>query len=131
MIATSFWKSRVEGKNAWDKGKLGWKWKIGKRVIMTSYHFWLFVIMFPVLLAIPLVINYNQHLLGVIISAYFSGLVIEDFAWFVVNPVFSLKDFNPKKVKWHIWANIFGFKIPITYIFGILIAIISYLLLWS
>lgn len=131
MIAASFWESRVEGKNAWDKGKLGWKWRIGKRVIMTSYHFWLFIIMFPALLAIPLVLDFSYKLLGILISAYFSGLIIQDFGWFVVNPVFPLKDFNPKKVKWHVWTNIFGFKIPLTYILGVLIAIASYIFLWN
>jgi len=25
MIATSFWEAYIEGRNYWDKGKLGWK----------------------------------------------------------------------------------------------------------
>jgi hypothetical protein len=131
MIAISFWESRVEGKNAWDKGKLGWKWKVGNKVLLTSYHFWLFFIMAPTFLAIPLVLNYSKELLGILISAYFSGLVIEDFGWFVVNPVFPLKDFNPKKAKWHHWIK-FSKKIaiPSTYFLGIIIAIASYFILW-
>ncbi len=28
MIAMSFWESEVEGRKAWDRGKMGWKIKI-------------------------------------------------------------------------------------------------------
>ena len=32
MIAHSFWESSVEGRNAWDKNKYGWKIRFAKNV---------------------------------------------------------------------------------------------------
>ena len=130
MIAIGFWESRVEGKNAWGKGKLDWKWKYGKRVIFTAYHFWLFIIMIPAFLAIPLLLNYSKELLGILLSAYFSGLIVEDFTWFVVNPVFPLRKFNSKDAKWHFWLKIGKFEVPYSYIVAAILAIISWLILW-
>jgi len=131
MIAIGFWESRVEGKNAWGKKKLGWKLRYKKRVLFTSYHFWLFVVMVPAFLAIPLVLNFSIELLGIILSAFFSGLVVEDFTWFVVNPVFPFKKFNSKDAKWHIWVKLGKFEIPATYIISILLAIASWFFLWK
>lgn len=130
MVAIGFWESSVEGKNAWGKGKLGWKLKRGKRVLFTHYHFWLFVIMIPAFLAIPLVLNFSKELLGIILSAYFSGLVIEDFTWFIVNPVFPFKKFNSKDAKWHIWLKLGKFELPYSYIIAILLALASWYFLW-
>lgn len=130
MIATSFWEASVEGENAWNKGKLGWKIKWKNRIILTSYHFWLFWVMFPALIAIPLALDFSWRFFGIILSAYFSGLVIEDYFWFVVNPKFTLKNFNPKDVKWHVWMQIGKFHIPYNYIIGIAIAVASWFFLW-
>lgn len=130
MIATGFWESRVEGKKAWDKGKLGWKFRYERRVLLTEYHFWLFLVMVPAFLAIPLVLNYSKELLGIMLSAYFSGLVIEDFTWFVVNPVFPFKNFDPNHAKWHIWFKYRGIAIPVSYVIGILLAVASWFFLW-
>jgi len=38
MIAASFWESYVEGRNAWDKEKHGWKLKVDF-FTLTGYHF--------------------------------------------------------------------------------------------
>ena len=130
MLATAFWESSVEGEDAWNKGKLGWKLRFKKRVIFTSYHFWLFIIMYPVLLCIPLMMNFSVEFLGIIISGYFSGLVIEDYFWFIANPRFTLKNFNPKDVKWHLWFKVGKFYIPYGYVVGIIIAIASWFFLW-
>ena len=121
---------KSRGKNAWDKGKLGWKWKVGKRVLLTSYHFWLFIVMVPAFLAVPVVLNYSKELLGIVLSAYFSGLVVEDFAWFVVNPVFPFKKFNPKGAPWHIWIKFGKLAIPGSYVVGVLLAVTSWFFLW-
>ncbi len=130
MVAIGFWESRVEGKNAWGKGKLGWKWIYKKRVLFTSYHFWLFIVMIPAFLAIPLALNYSRELLGILLSAYFLGLVIEDFTWFVVNPVFPFKNFNSKGAKWHIWLKLGKFEIPASYTIAILFSLASWFFLW-
>ena len=80
MIANSFWEAYVEGNHPWEKGKLGWKLKIKGRVVLTAYHFWLFFVMHPIYLSLPFIIyGFNLKLFGILVSAFSSGLIIEDF----------------------------------------------------
>lgn len=127
MIAHSFWEASVEGRNAWDKNKYGWKWQITKNLSLTRYHFWLFFIYLPLLIVVlPLVIaGYSTKLLGILLSAYFSGMVIEDFFWFVVNTEVKFKEaWNPKFASYYPWLVIGKFKIPVLYLVGIGLAIL-------
>lgn len=131
MIATSFWEAYVEGKNPWDKGKLGWKIRYKHHTILTAYHFWLFWVMYPLLVSLPLfVVGFSWGLLGVIISAYTSGLMIEDFFWFVVNPVFNFSHFNSKYVYWYPWIKIGKIEFPAYYLIAITLSILSWFFLW-
>src|SRR3989338_9574372 len=127
MIAHSFWESSVEGRNAWDKNKYGWKIRFAKNLSLTRYHFWLFVIYLPlILIVLPLVVaGWSKELFGVLASAYFSGMVIEDFFWFVVNTEISFKDsWNPYFASYYPWLVIGRFKIPTLYIVGVALSII-------
>lgn len=132
MVATSFWETSVEGRNAWEKNKLGWKVKLGKYYFPTAYHFWVFWIMWPLLLTLPLVIyGWNLELFGVLVSAYFSGMVIEDFMWYVVNPVVRLKEFWSSFSDYQPFFKVGGKKIiPVGYVLGFLIAAASWWFLW-
>ena len=131
MIAMSFWESRVEGRNAWDKGKLGWVIRFRKNLSIPAYHFFVFWIMWPLLLTLPFVIHgWNLKLFGILLSAYFSGMVLEDFMWFVVNPVVKFKEFNPEFAHYYPWIKIGKFQIPLFYVLGIIIAVLSWLFIW-
>jgi len=132
MIANSFWEAYAEGRNAWDKGKHGWKLKIGKYTVMTGYHFFLFVIMWPLLLTLPLIIHgWDFELLGILISAYASGLVIQDFMWYVVNPVVKLSEINTDFANYYPRVKIGNIKIPTFYFIGLFIAFLSWLFIWK
>jgi len=132
MIANGFWEAYVEGKHAWDEGKFGWKVRTKKHVWLTAYHFWLFLVMWPLLITLPLVIfGFDLKLFGVLLSAYFSGLVVEDLTWFMVNPVFSLKHFNSDYVKWYPWIKIGKIEIPLYYIPAISVALLFWYILWK
>ena len=132
MIATSFWESLVERRNAWDKGKAGWQIKIGSDFRFTAYHFWLFFVMWPLILLLPLVVKgWDIKLFGVLVSAYFSGLVIEDFFWYVVNPDVKFKEFFTSFSDYYFWIKIKGKKIiPVGYALGFIIAAVSWYFLW-
>ena len=132
FIAMSFWEAYVEGKNAWDRKKYGWKIKLGK-YCLPAYHFYVFWIMWPLLLTLPLVIyGWNLELFGILISAYFSGMIIEDFFWFVVNPTMKFRDsWNPKFANYFPWIVLGKFRIPLNYIIGIVIALLSWYFIWS
>lgn len=131
MIANGFWEAYVEGKHAWAEGKLGWKIKTKKRIWLTAYHFWLFFVMWPLLITLPLVIfGFDLRIFGILLSAYFSGLIIEDFTWFIINPAFSLKNFNLKDVEWYPWVKIGKIEIPVYYIIGLSMTVLSWYFLW-
>ena len=130
MIAMSFWESYVEGRNSWDKKKLGWKLKIGK-YHFSAYHFYLFCVMWPLLLTLPLVIyGWDVRLAGILFSAYFSGMVLQDFMWFVVNPVVKLSEFNSSFASYYPWIRIGRFEIPAGYVLGVILALLSWYFVW-
>ena len=131
FIAMAFWEAYAEGRNAWHKGKLGWKIKLGK-YYFSAYHFYLFVAMMPLLLSLPLIVyGWNSELFGILVSAYFSGLVLEDFIWFIVNPSVKLKEFYSSFSDYYPWIKVSRKKIiPLSYVLGIAIAILSWILLW-
>ena len=137
MVAHAFWEGYVEGRNVGHKGKLGWKIKLSIRgvrfYIFTAYHFWLFYIMYPLLLLLPFIIcGWNPKLFGVFVSAYFSGLVIEDFLWYLVNPAVKIRrDFNSKFAKWHPWIKIINIEIPLFYLLSLFIAFLSWRFIWG
>ena len=132
MIAMAFWESSIEGKNPWDKKKSGWKLRITKNISLTKYHFYLFFVMFPLLLTLPFVVyGWNTRLFGIIISAFFSGSIIEDFMWFLVNPHVSIKEhFNSKWANYYPWIKIGRLEIPVYYVLSLAIAILSWYFLW-
>ena len=131
MIATSFWEAYVEGKHPWDQGKLGWKLKFGNYTVLTAYHFFLFYLTFPLLLTLPFIVSgFNQVLLGILISAYATGLIIEDFFWFIVNPTFHIKNWNPDHVHWYPWLKIGKAYIPVFYVVALLISVGSWFFIW-
>jgi len=131
MISMSFWEAYVEGRNAWDRHKLGWKIKI-RGYKLTAYHFYLFFVMWPLMLSLPLVINgWNIQLFGILVSAYASGLVLEDIMWFVVNPKVSISEWSPRFASYYPWITLGRFHMPVCYFAGIAVAVISWFFLWQ
>lgn len=117
MVANAYWEAYIEGENGWAKNQVGWKVQIGKRFTYTAYHFWLYWVMIPLLLAIPFVFTgWNEHLFFVLIFSYLIGTTVEDFMWFVVNPAYPFKKFNPEDTTWHSWVKVGRTAIPIFYI---------------
>ncbi len=122
MIAHAFWEASVEGRNAWDRNKYGWKIIFAKNLSLTRYHFWLFFVYLPLIIVVlPLVIvGWNSQLFGILASAYLAGTVIEDFFWFVVNTDGTFKElWNPKFASYYPWLIIGKFRMPIFYLVGI------------
>ena|SRR3989338_537867 len=124
MIANSFWEAYVEGRFPWDRRKLGWKLRLGSKFVLPAYHFWLFLVMWPMVLTLPLVIyGWNLRLFEVIMSAYISGLVLEDFVYYIVNPAIKLSEFGPKFVTYHPWIKIGRINIPMMYVGALTVAV--------
>lgn len=131
MIATSFWEAYVEGRNAWDKGKYGWKINFAKNFKLTGYHFFLFGVTFPLLLLLPLVVSgWDTKLFGVLFSAYTAGLVIEDLFWYIVNPVVKFKEHNPNFANYYPWLKLGRINIPLLYLLALGLSLASWYFLW-
>jgi hypothetical protein len=131
MIATAFWESNSEGRHSWSKGKYGWKVRIGNLDI-TCYHFNLFMIMYPALLSLPLILyGWDVQIFGALVSAYLTGLVLEDFLWYVVNPKVKFFELFTNFSDYYPWLKIGKKKIlPWFYIANIILAYASYYFLW-
>lgn len=130
FVAIGFWESSVEGRNSWDKKKHGWKVKLGKQVILTRYHFFVFWVMTPVFLGIPLIMfGWDPHVFGILLVSFFLGMVVEDFTWYLTNPVVKTKEFWTSFSNYYPWIKIKGKKIiPWGYLAGILAAILSWVI---
>ena len=131
MIAMSFWEAYAEGRNAWDKHKLGWELHLWGKFVLPAYHFYIFIVMIPLLLSLPLVIyGWNTRLFGILLSAYLTGMTLEDFMWFVVNPAVKFKEWNPEFANYYPWLKLGWFRVPVGYVVSILLAIVSWYFLW-
>ena len=132
MVVTGFWESYVEGRNSWNKGKLGWHFTISKNFILDAYHFYLFFLMFPILITLPLIIyGWDTRLFGILLSAYFSGIIIEDFVWYIANPVVKLREMYTHFSDYYPWLKVNGHKIiPAGYFISLIISLLSWFFLW-
>lgn len=132
MIANGVWEASVEGRKPWDKGKTGWKLQMGKYVLLTRYHFWLFGVMWPLLLLLPFALfGFDSRLFGMLLSAFFTGLILEDITWFIANPFFGLRRFNPREVHWYPWLSLGPVSVPALYVVAALAGLTSWHFLWS
>jgi len=133
MTALSFVEGYVEGRNPWHHRKLGWQIKLPGGYVYPAYHFYLFIVMLPLFLFLPLVISgWDAKLFGILMSAYFSGLVIEDFIYFIVNPAVKFREFWSDFTDYYPWVKIRGRKIvPLGYPLGIIVSLLFWYFLWS
>lgn len=122
----------VEGRNLWDKGKYGWKLKLPGGYEFSAYHFFLFIVMVPLFLSLPITVyGWDKKLFGVLLSAFFFGIVIEDFVYFIVNPMVKFREFFSSFTDYYPWIKIGKKKIlPVGYVVGITQAVLSWYFIW-
>jgi len=127
----AFWEAYIEGKNPWARASVGWKLRLSRKVVITGYHAWLLLFLLFAF-SLPLIIyGWDFKLFGVLVSAVSIGVVIEDFLWFVVNPYYGIKEhWNPENAYWYPWLKIGKISIPVIYVLGILICLLSYIFIW-
>lgn len=128
FASISFWEAYIEGHHGGASKQVGWVWNIfGLR--LTGYHVMLFGVTIPLFLLMPFIAyGYDGKLLVTVVIGYLIGIVVEDFLWFVVNPVYPLRDFRPEKVWWFPWIKLGKFRLPFFYPLAIVIALVLYFL---
>ncbi len=115
FASISFWEAYSEGRHGGAEKQVGWVWRIfGLR--LTGYHFMLFVVTLPMFTLLPLIAyGYSGKMMATLACAYCVGVLVEDFLWFVINPVFPFRDFRPEKVWWYPWFRVGRFALPVHY----------------
>jgi hypothetical protein len=131
MISSAFWESYSEGREAWGMGKFGFKTKVFGFEI-SGYHIFLFLVTWPLLLILPFAIfGWNSYYFGVVMSAFFSGLIVEDFFWYIVNPEVRVYEFWMDFSNYYPWLKIKGRKIvPIGYLIWLVLALVFWYFFW-
>ena len=131
MLAAAFWESYAEGRDAWSKKKYGWKFRILGHDL-TGYHFFLFFVMFPALIFMPLAVTgWDKTLFGVLLSGYGLGLIVEDFFWYIVNPEVKFREWFTDFSDYYPWIKLGDTKIiPVYYVVALTISGLSWYYLW-
>ncbi len=110
MIIAAFihalWEVQIEGCKGWAKCLPTFKINVFFRKLLggkplTGYHL-LMLILFQMIFHIPaLFINWSFALETVTQGLFIWYFIIEDVAWFIVNPHFTLKRFKKHQIEWH------------------------------
>ncbi len=117
MVAFAYSEAVLEGEEGWARDKKCWRFRYHKNYDYTSYHVITYYILFPILIILlPIAVaGFSFQLLWLLLSAYLIGSILEDFMWFVFNPVRSFASWNPKDTTWYPWIKIGKFATPLSY----------------
>ncbi|OGG13813.1 hypothetical protein A2875_00950 [Candidatus Gottesmanbacteria bacterium RIFCSPHIGHO2_01_FULL_46_14] len=108
----------MEGKNGWTWNPAWWRIKLPNGYTYTAYHVYAYYLTFPLLVfGLPLLlVGWNTHLMLVLSFSYIIGTGVEDFTWFVVNPLYPFGKWNPRQTRWYPWVSIGRFSLPLSYV---------------
>jgi hypothetical protein len=101
---------QIEGGDGWAASLPTWRvenhWLLdifwGGRA-MTGYHAWVFSFMF-LIMHLPFFagMKWDWRMELQILAGIKIFWIMEDFIWFVLNPVYGLEKFSPKHIPWHV-----------------------------
>ncbi len=124
----------IEGPSGWAEKLPTWRlpkkhW-VSKRLFggrqATGYHVWIQIFIFSFLHIIYLFTDFNLKFEVMLLSFFVLFWSFEDFLWFVLNPVFGIKNFKKEKIWWH--KDHWWLIAPLEYFVFIPIGIILYLI---
>jgi hypothetical protein len=137
-LVLAYLETQIEGKDGWAANLPTWRYnavvKQAKHLVhaslqhryrgkhLTGYHLAMFTLVILVL-HMPLVYGYpfTFHNYSLLWSIYFLLIVMWDFLWFVINPFYSMGNFNKKKIWWHtLWIG----RVPTDYIVGVALSLV-------
>ena len=125
MVLFACAEAYMEGKDGWKWNPKWWRINLPGGYTYTAYHFFIYFGMFPILLIfLPLLIaGWDRHLFLVLLFSYVVGSRVEDFTWFVVNPLHPLSKWNPQETRWYPWITVGKLSIPLSYTFNFIVAV--------
>lgn len=118
MVAFAYSEAVLEGEEGWARDKKCWRFRTIKNYDYTSYHLVTYYILFPILIIfLPLAVSgFDSKLFWLLVASYLIGSILEDFMWFVFNPVRSFSTWNHKDTTWYPWVKIGKFATPWSYL---------------
>ncbi len=130
FVALAFLETTVEGGEGGGEGTYGWRKEfLGYRV--KEYHFWLWYVVVPIFVFSPLaLVGFDLEVVGVLAMAYLVGGVVEDFAYFIVNPHYGLGKWNSSGARWMPWFRVGRVEVPKFYVRNLLGAGVIWLLMY-
>ncbi len=124
---------QIEGPHGWASNLPTWRLKLNwyNRLFpgrpLTGYHLWILIFLaivahLPFAFGLPWTTNGQLRAVAFILFFW----VLEDFAWFVLNPHFGLRRFRPEHIAWH--RHAWWWIAPRDYWLATSIALVLYLL---
>lgn len=131
MILFASAEAYMEGKKGWKWNPAWWRIRLPNGYTYTAYHVFIYILFFPlILIVLPIVVaGWDRHLFLLLIFSYVVGGRVEDFTWFVVNPLHPLSKWNPRETRWYPWMKIGSFHLPVAYVVHSLIAVVLFIFL--
>jgi len=123
----------IEGENGWALKLPTWRKKFQSKLLrfiwgqkeLTGYHLYLFSFIFTILHAVFLFVPWSLQIESKIIALFILVAILEDFAWFVLNPAFGIKKFQKEFIPWH---QLWFVGLPVEYwIYGTLAMVLYFL----
>ena len=132
MIAWSHWEAYMEGDTGWTWNPAWWRFKLFGPYTYTAYHIWAFWIFAPIVfIVLPIVVaGFSWRLFWLLTGSYMFGSILEDFFWFVVNPLYPFSKWNPRETKWYPWIRMGTWSLPAAYVAKATISISMLYLAW-
>lgn len=129
-ILHSLWEIQIEGKDGWARTLPTFRINVFFRKVLggkslTGYHIFMLIIFISLFHSYFLFNPWTSKSEFLVLSMFSFYFVLEDFLWFVFNKHYGIKKFRPGKIKWHkrwLWG------LPISYWFGLIISLITFLL---
>lgn len=133
MICYACAEAYMEGAEGWKWNPSWWRIHLYKNYYYNAYHFFVYYGVFPLLIILLplLLVGFTLHFFLVLCISFIVGLRVEDFTWFVVNPLHPLSKWNPKDTRWYPWVKLGTFSLPLSYVISFFVTIILLLLLWQ
>lgn len=128
---------QIEGSSGWASGLPTWRvesrwtrWLLGSRAL-TGYHLYVHLFLF-LLLHLPFALSlappgWSAELR--ILAFWVLFWVLEDYLWFVFNPRYGARGFNPQQAWWH--APSWWWIMPREYWIFTPVGLLLYLASWS
>jgi hypothetical protein len=105
-IVHAKWEVQIEGKDGWAAKLPCWRLNVFFRKLLggkdlTGYHMWMLILFQVMFHGIYMFQNWSWKSEAITQGLFMWYFIVEDVAWFIVNPHYTVKKFKKKDIEWH------------------------------